>query len=58
MPLAPLFADIFDFVHLQLGDAVISWLTPVWVIGVGAILGLLLCSQRKFGFCPRKIKFA
>ncbi|MFN0021922.1 MAG: ABC transporter permease [Pirellulaceae bacterium] len=43
MPLAPLFADIFDAVHLQLGDAVISWLTPVWVIGVGAILGLLFC---------------
>lgn len=43
MPLAPIFADIFDVVHLQLGDAVISWLTPVWVIGVGAILGLLLC---------------
>ena len=42
MPL-PLFADIFDAVHLQLGDGVISWLTPVWVIGVGAILGLLLC---------------
>lgn len=42
MPL-PLFADIFDAVHLQLGDAAISWLTPVWVIGVGAILGLILC---------------
>src|SRR5436190_9641031 len=42
MPL-PLFADIFDAVHLQLGDPVISWLTPVWVIGIGAILGLLLC---------------
>src|SRR6188472_2317349 len=44
MPLAPLFADIFDAVHLQLGDPVISWLTPVWVIGVGAILGLLFCA--------------
>src|SRR6185295_11927146 len=42
MPL-PLFADIFDAVHLQLVDGVISWLTPVCVIGVGAILGLLLC---------------
>jgi ABC-type transport system involved in multi-copper enzyme maturation permease subunit len=40
---SPLLADIFDAVHLQLGDAVISWLTPVWVIGVGAILGLVLC---------------
>jgi ABC-type transport system involved in multi-copper enzyme maturation permease subunit len=43
MPL-PLYADIFDAVHLQLGDPVISWLTPVWVIGVGAILGLLFCA--------------
>jgi ABC-type transport system involved in multi-copper enzyme maturation permease subunit len=43
MPVAPLFADIFDAVNLQLGDSVISWLTPVWVIGVGAILGLLFC---------------
>src|SRR5687767_8493141 len=43
MPVAPLFADIFDFVHIQMGDAAISWLTPVWVIGVGAILGLLFC---------------
>ena len=42
MPL-PLIADIFDVVHLQLGDAVMSWLTPVWVMGVGAILGLVLC---------------
>lgn len=43
MPVAPLFASILDSVHIQMGDAVISWLTPVWVIGVGAILGLLLC---------------
>lgn len=43
MPVAPLFADIFDVIHLQLGDAVISWLTPLWVVGVGAILGLVLC---------------
>ena len=43
MPETPLFGDVFDFVHLQLGDAVVSWLTPVWIIGVGAILGLLLC---------------
>lgn len=43
MPFAPLYADIFDIVHLQLADSVINWLTPVWIVGVGAILGLILC---------------
>ncbi|MGI8980416.1 MAG: ABC transporter permease [Pirellulaceae bacterium] len=43
MPVAPLFANILDAVHIQMGDAVTSWLTPVWIIGVGAILGLLFC---------------
>ena len=43
MPSALLFADFFDVIHLQLADSVINWLTPVWIIGVGAILGLVAC---------------
>jgi ABC-type transport system involved in multi-copper enzyme maturation permease subunit len=44
MPSALLFADFFDLIHLQVADTIINWLTPVWIIGVGAIVGLLLCG--------------
>ena len=43
MAFVPLFADILDVVHLQLADPVINWLTPVWIVGVGALLGLVFC---------------
>src|SRR5688572_26129822 len=43
MPSALLFADFSSFIHLQLADSVINWLTPVWIIGAGAVLGLLIC---------------
>jgi ABC-type transport system involved in multi-copper enzyme maturation permease subunit len=43
MPSALLFADFSSFIHLQLADPVINWLTPVWIIGAGAVFGLLIC---------------
>lgn len=38
-----LLANILDSVHLQLPDDIVNWLTPVWILGVGALCGLLLC---------------
>ena len=45
LPPAPLFlADIFDRYRLQLPDGIINWLTPVWILCLGAAAGLLLCA--------------
>src|SRR5262245_9922862 len=41
---APLLADVFDRFRIQLSDGIVNWLTPVWILCVGAAAGLLLCS--------------
>src|SRR5262245_38058583 len=44
-PLFPLlFADLFDRFRLQLPDPIVNWLTPVWILCVGAIAGLVLTA--------------
>ena len=43
LSLSPLLANILDSFHLQLPDEIINWLTPVWILSVGALCGLLLC---------------
>src|SRR5262245_54804451 len=37
-----LFADWFDRLRLQLPDPIVNWLTPVWILCVGAAAGLIL----------------
>ncbi len=44
LPLVPIWGGILDSVHLQLPDGITNWLTAVWVLGLGAILGLLGCA--------------
>jgi ABC-type transport system involved in multi-copper enzyme maturation permease subunit len=43
-PLPLLFADLFDRFRLQLPDPIVNWLTPVWILCVGAAAGLLLTA--------------
>ena len=44
-PQAPLLlADFFDRWRLQLNDGIVNWLTPVWILCVGAAAGLILCA--------------
>jgi ABC-type transport system involved in multi-copper enzyme maturation permease subunit len=44
MPLSLLFADLFDRLRLQLPDPIVNWLTPVWILSVGAAAGLILTA--------------
>src|SRR3954447_5935395 len=39
-----IFADWFDRLRLQLPDPIVNWLTPVWIMCVGAAAGLILCA--------------
>jgi ABC-type transport system involved in multi-copper enzyme maturation permease subunit len=39
-----LLADIFDRLRLQLPDPIVNWLTPVWILCVGATAGLILTA--------------
>ncbi len=39
-----LFADFFDRLRLQLPDPIVNWLTPVWILCVGAAAGLILTA--------------
>jgi ABC-type transport system involved in multi-copper enzyme maturation permease subunit len=39
-----LLADLFDRFRLQLPDPIVNWLTPVWILCVGATLGLALTA--------------
>jgi ABC-type transport system involved in multi-copper enzyme maturation permease subunit len=39
-----LLADLFDRFRLQLPDPIVNWLTPVWILCVGAALGLILSA--------------
>jgi ABC-type transport system involved in multi-copper enzyme maturation permease subunit len=39
-----LLADVFDRLRLQLPDPIVNWLTPVWILCVGATVGLLLAA--------------
>lgn len=44
MPLPLLVADLFDRLRLQLPDPIVNWLTPVWILCVGASAGLVLTA--------------
>jgi ABC-type transport system involved in multi-copper enzyme maturation permease subunit len=39
-----LVADIFDSIRLQLPERHVNWLTPVWILSLGAAAGLVLCA--------------
>src|SRR5437763_15620636 len=40
----PVFADLFDRLRLQLPDPIVNWLTPVWILCVGASAGLIFTA--------------
>jgi ABC-type transport system involved in multi-copper enzyme maturation permease subunit len=47
--MSPLFApvlvaDVFDRFRIQLSDEMVNWLTPVWILCLGAAAGLILCG--------------
>src|SRR5262245_29646342 len=44
IPSPLLLADIFDRLRLQLPDPIVNWLTPVWILCVGVLAGLLLTA--------------
>jgi ABC-type transport system involved in multi-copper enzyme maturation permease subunit len=37
-------ADAFDRFRLFLPDGIVNWLTPIWILSVGALAGLILTS--------------
>src|SRR5436189_6267854 len=39
-----LLADLFDRLRLQLPDPIVNWLTPVWILCVGATVGLIFTA--------------
>jgi ABC-type transport system involved in multi-copper enzyme maturation permease subunit len=39
-----LLADVFDRFRLQLPEGIVNWLTPVWILCLGAAAGLVLCA--------------
>src|SRR2546427_12580789 len=39
-----LLADLFDRLRLQLPDPIVNWLTPVWILCVGAMVGLIFTA--------------
>src|SRR3954468_14842317 len=41
---SPVLADWFDRLRLQLPDPIVNWLTPVWILCVGATAGLVLTA--------------
>src|SRR5438067_3689870 len=41
---SPVLADWFDRLRLQLPDPIVNWLTPVWILCVGATAGLILSA--------------
>src|SRR5437762_5369979 len=45
-PIPPplLLADLFDHLRLQLPDPIVNWLTPVWILCVGATAGLIITA--------------
>lgn len=44
VPSPILLADLFDRLRLQLPDPIVNWLTPVWILCVGAALGLVVTA--------------
>jgi ABC-type transport system involved in multi-copper enzyme maturation permease subunit len=40
-----LLGQLFDRMRLQLPEGIVNWLTPVWILCVGAAAGLLLCTS-------------
>jgi ABC-type transport system involved in multi-copper enzyme maturation permease subunit len=44
LPSPVLLADLFDRLRLQLPDPIVNWLTPVWILCVGATAGLLFTA--------------
>src|SRR5262245_34325704 len=44
IPSPLLLADLFDRLRLQLPDPIVNWLTPVWILCVGATAGLIFTA--------------
>src|SRR5689334_4863931 len=44
LPSPLLLADLFDRLRLQLPDPIVNWLTPVWILCVGAAAGLIFTA--------------
>lgn len=40
----PLLAHWLDSLHIQISDSLVNALTPIWILGVGAAVGLILCG--------------
>ena len=44
MPFPPLFANWLDSLHVEIPDKFVCALTPIWILGVGAAVGLICCA--------------
>jgi ABC-type transport system involved in multi-copper enzyme maturation permease subunit len=44
IPSPLLLADLFDRLRLQLPDPIVNWLTPVWILCLGATAGLIFTA--------------
>lgn len=45
MTLSPLIlANWLDSLHIETSDGLVCAITPVWILGIGAVMGLLLCG--------------
>lgn len=44
MPSSLLFAQWIDSLHIDIKDELVSALTPIWILGIGALIGLVLCG--------------
>ena len=44
LPANFILGDLFDRLRLQLPDPIVNWLTPVWILCVGAAAGLVLTA--------------
>ena len=43
LPLPFVLGNILDNIQIQLPEAIVTWLTPVWILSLGFLLGLLAC---------------
>lgn len=43
-PFAFVLGNILDNIQIQLPEGIVTWLTPVWILSLGFLLGLLACA--------------
>ncbi len=43
LPVPFVLGNILDNIQIQLPEAIVTWLTPIWILSLGFLLGLLAC---------------